>query len=84
MSGQPVRQRVGFLAPMGFDIADDEVASVFEFALRRFEHRVGFADAGAHAEKHLEPAAFFARGLALDGREQSVGIGAVGSFTNSA
>ncbi len=70
-------ERVGFLAAVGFHVADDQVAPVFQLALRRFEHGVGLAHAGAHAEKDLEPPALLARGLGLEGRQQGVRIGAL-------
>ena len=44
-------------------------------AARRLEHGVGLADARAHAEEDLEPPARFRGLLALDGRQQRVGIG---------
>ena len=74
---QTFGERVGFLAAMRFDVADDHVASGGKFAPRGFEHGVGLADAGAHAEKNLEPAAFLRGLLALDGTQQRVRIGAV-------
>ena len=74
---QPLGQRVRFLAAVGFDVADDDVAPVLQFALRRLEHGVGFADARAHAEKNLEPAALFLGGFALKRGQQGVGIGAL-------
>ncbi len=74
--GQSFRQRVGFLASVGFDIADDDVASGRQFAAGGFEHGVGFADARRHAEEDLELAALFFGLLPLQGGEQRVRIGA--------
>ena len=62
---------------MGFHVADDHVASGLQFAMRGFEHGVGLAHAGAHAEKNLEPPARLRGFLALDGTQQRIGIGAV-------
>ena len=62
---QAGRERVGFLASVGFDVTDDHVAPGGEFASGGFEHGVGLADAGGHAEKDLEPAALLGGLLAL-------------------
>jgi hypothetical protein len=50
---QALGERVGFLASVRFDVADDHVASGGEFASGGLEHGVGLADAGAHAEEHF-------------------------------
>ena len=70
-------ERVGFLATVRFDIADDHVASSFQLTLRGLQHGVGLADAGRHAEKNLEPTAFPGGLRALDGTQQRIRIGAV-------
>ena len=72
--GQAGGQRVSFLATVRFDVTDDHIPARGQFASRGFQHGEGFADAGAHAEKHLEATTLFTRGIALDGREQGVGI----------
>ena len=72
---QALGQRVGFLAPVGFDVTDDDVASGGQFAAGGFEHGVGLADARGHAEEDLQLAALLAGLLLLDGRQQRVGVG---------
>ena len=57
--------------------AADEVVTGLQLAVRGFEHRIGLADAGAHAEKNLAPTALLRGLLALEGTQQRVGIGAV-------
>ena len=74
---QTFGQRIGFFAAVGFEVADDDIASGGEFAAGGFEHRVGFAHAGAHAEKNLELAATLAGLVALNRGEQRIGIGTV-------
>jgi hypothetical protein len=74
-SRQALGERVGFFSSVGFDVTDDDVAPGFQLVLRRFEHGVGLAHAGAHAEEHLEPAAFSLSLFALNRCEQCVGIG---------
>ncbi len=48
---QPAEQRLGFLAAVGFDDADDDVVAVFLARLRLLQHFVGFADAGRGADE---------------------------------
>ena len=47
---QAFQQRLGFLAPVRFDPADDHVHAGFFEAMRLFQHRVGLADARGVAE----------------------------------
>ena len=68
-------KRVGFLAPMCLDVANDNIAPSLQFAMRGLQHGVGFADAGAHAEKNLQPSAFHSGFLALDRTQQRIRIG---------
>ena len=56
---------------MGLDQADHDVVAFPLQRLARWEHRVGLADAGRDAEKHLEPAAR----LLAHQRQQGVGVG---------
>ena len=50
---QTFEQRLGFLATVGFDPANDDIhARLFE-AMRLFEHREGFADTRGVAEINL-------------------------------
>ena len=74
---QAFGEGVGFLAPVGFEVTDDDVAPGGEFPAGGGEHGVGLAHAGAHAEKDLEPAALCPRGFTLDRRQQRIGIGSV-------
>ncbi len=68
-------QRIGFLATMSFDIADDDVASGGEFAAGSLKHRVGFADAGSHAEEDLQPSTLGPGILFVQGCQQDIRIG---------
>ena len=69
-----VEQGLRFLAPVGFDDADDDLVAVLLPGAGLLQHLVGFADAGSGAHKDLEPAgsAFFPPG----GLEQGVRRGA--------
>lgn len=73
-----LRERVGFGAAMRLDIADGDGTPRLQLALRRFEHGVGLAHAGAHAEEDFESATLRSRGVALDRSQQRVGTGALG------
>jgi hypothetical protein len=64
-------------AAVGFDDADDDVVPIAQLLLGGAQHGVGLADARAHAEEHLEPAAAGAGLVALERGEQRVGIGTV-------
>ncbi len=63
-----------FLAPVQFDVADNDV-DMFGLELARgFEHRVALADAWRGAEEDLQPTALRARLLAAHAREQLIGV----------
>jgi hypothetical protein len=62
-----LNERVGFLASVGFDVANNDISACLQFPLGRFEHRIGFPHTGTHAEKHLKTAAFPRSFLALNG-----------------
>ena len=47
-------QRLGFLAPVCFDDAYDDLAPLSLFLARSLQHGVGLADAGRHSEKDLQ------------------------------
>ena len=51
---QTVQQRLGFLAPVRFNPADDHVHARFFEAMRLFQHRIGLADARGVAEINLQ------------------------------
>jgi len=70
-------ERIGFLAPVRFDIADDHVASGRQFAPRGFKHGEGLAHPRRHAEKNFQPAAMLLRFVTLDCGEKRIGIRAV-------
>ena len=76
-SWQTFGKRVGFLATMRFEVADDDIAPGGEFAAGGFQHGVGLAHAGAHAEENLELAALLAGLVALNRGKQRIGIGTV-------
>ena len=57
MTSMPAQQRFGLLAPVGFDIADDDIHLGFDLA-RGFEHGIGLAHAGAIAQENFHFAAF--------------------------
>jgi hypothetical protein len=61
---EPLEQGLRFLAPVGFDDADDDIVAVLLPGAGLLQHLVGFADAGSGAHKDLEPAgsAFFPSG----------------------
>ena len=77
---QTFGQRVGFLASVRFEVADDDIASGGEFAAGGFEHGVGFAHTGAHAEKNLQAPATGAGRFTLDGGEEMVRIWTLAFF----
>ena len=64
--GQPLCQRISFLATMRLDITDYQIASSRKFAPRGFEHGVGFPHARRHTKKHFEPTALLRGFLTLD------------------
>ncbi|VEA72345.1 Uncharacterised protein [Serratia rubidaea] len=70
---QPVQQRGGFIAAVGFHHPDQNVKAQSALPLGLLQHGVGFADAGAGAEKHLQAAARFFVG----DRQQAVRVGAL-------
>ena len=74
---EPLEQRRGLLPPVGLDQADDDVDAFVALLARRDEHRVGLPHAGAGAEEDPELAARLLPLLALDAREELVGVGAV-------
>ena len=58
MTSRPVEQRLGLLAPVRLDDADDDVDPSLALRARRdLQHLVGLADAGRGAEEDLQPAA---------------------------
>ena len=54
---QARQQGVRFLATVGFDISDGDVASLGLARLGLPQHGVGLADARAHSEKYLQSSA---------------------------
>src|SRR5260370_38461703 len=71
---QTYGKSVGFLAPMGFHIPDDNVATRGEFAMCGLEHGEGLTHTRAHAEKHFQLTAFLPRSLSLNCRQDRVGV----------
>src|SRR5262249_40880200 len=57
---EPVEQRLGLLAAMRLDDADDDVEPLAALSLRRLQHREGLADPWCSAEEDLQAAAGFA------------------------
>ena len=57
------QQRLGFLAAVGLDDADDEIDAFAALGLRRLKHFIGLADPRRGAEENLQPAAAFLLGL---------------------
>ena len=49
--GEPFEQRLGLLAPMRFDHADQYLDALFLLLLGGLQHRVGLAHTRAHPEK---------------------------------
>ncbi len=80
---EALQQRLGFLAAVGLEEADDDVLAFAAQRPRRGQHRVGLADAGRGAEIDAQAAALRARLLRLDLREQLVGIGRSSSSAGS-
>ncbi len=78
MIGIPLKERFGFLAPMGFDDPDDDLHALLQFLLCRLQHRVGLPHPGRHPEENLGLAARRGRLLALHSREKLIGIGPFG------
>jgi hypothetical protein len=72
--GQALGQRVGFLAPVGFDVANDDVPPGGQLPAGGFEHGVGLADTRGHAEEDLQLAALLAGIVLLDSRQQRVRV----------
>ena len=61
---EALQQRLGLLAPMRLDHADDDVVAVLLSGARLLQHLIGLADAGGRAEEDLQPAqsaSFFLR-----------------------
>ena len=52
--GQAVEQRLGLLAAVGLDHADDDVDPVAQLGAGRLQHLVGLADAGGGADEDLQ------------------------------
>ena len=73
---QPFQQRLRFLAPVGFDHADDHLRALLRLLLRRLQHRVGLPHARAQAEENLQPPTARRVALLFDRSEQRVGVGA--------
>ena len=71
---QALGQRIGFLAPVGLDVTDDDVPTGGQLTSRGFEHRVGLADARGHAEEDLQLAPLLASILLLDSRQERVWV----------
>src|SRR5690349_9531976 len=69
---KPSSQRIRLLSPVGFNITDDNIPPRFQLTLSGFEHGVGLADTGAHAEENFEPPAFALRGIALKRGQQGI------------
>jgi hypothetical protein len=61
---EPVEQGLRFLAPVGFDDADDDIVAILLPGARLLQHLVSLADAGRGADEDLESAgsAFFPPG----------------------
>ncbi len=68
-------ERLGLLAAVGFDHADDDIDAQLFLPLRGGEHRIGLADAGRGAEEDFQLAARGAGFLFLHADEEGVGIG---------
>ena len=56
MISKPCEQRLGLLAAMGLDHADDDIDSFAAFGLGGGEHFVGLADPGRGAQENLQAA----------------------------
>ena len=54
---EPFEQRLGLLAAMRLDDADDDIDAFAPLRLRGLQHFIGLADARRGAEKNLQPAA---------------------------
>jgi hypothetical protein len=75
--GQPFEtgdQRLCFLAAVGLDDADDDIAAKFLLPSRGTEHGVGLADAGRGAEENLQLAAGSFGFLFLNTRQELIGV----------
>ena len=61
---EALHQRLGFLAAVGLDDADDDIVAVFFARAGGLQHRVGLADAGRRADENpqLADTAFLAPG----------------------
>jgi hypothetical protein len=57
---EAVDKRLGFLAAVGFDHADDDIDAIGLFGMAGRQHLIGLADAGCCTEKDLQAAARFA------------------------
>ena len=73
---QAVEQRLGLGAAVRLNPADHHVDALGAALLRLLQHRIRLADAGGHAEEHLQHAARLACLGSLDALQQLVGIGA--------
>ena len=63
---------------MRFHIANDHVGAVGDALSRRFQHGIGLADAGRHAEEDLELSALLAGFVFLDGARRGSGQVVIG------
>ena len=63
---EALQQRLGLLAAVRLDHADDDVHALLQLGARRLQHLVGLADARRRADEDLEPA-----GAALPSRRAS-------------
>ena len=73
-NGQAIEKGFRLLAAMRFHVTHDDVNAFALGALPCAQHCICFADAGGHAKKHLELAAFLFRLTLLDGGQQGIGI----------
>src|SRR5262249_11722741 len=65
-----LQQRLGLLAAVRFDDADNDIHALFELGTRRLQHLIGLADTGSGTDEDLQTAdaaLFFASDLGQQG-----------------
>ncbi len=72
---ETIDQRLGFLAAMGFDDADDDIEAICKARPAGHQHFIGLADAGGRTEKDLQPAATFLLGMLKESFRRGPGVG---------
>ena len=72
-----MHQRLGLGAPVGLDVAGDDIDAGGALLVGGLEHGVGFADAGRGAEEDFQLALGRASLFGLHPRQERIGIGTI-------